>query len=339
MKIKALIASLSLSVVASIYAANPVGVAALCPVEDGNLASESCWTDPHVKYVVIRDWWSNVEATQGTYYWGYYNQGMTLANHYGKQIICQISMGVEAPSWLYTANPPVVERSTPKGDMPLPWDQNFLNWSTSTGYADTIIHHFENHLHFHVYGSTVAAITIWDGGENGTEDFFNCANQTEASQWQSAAQYIALDWYYNAWYPMWLATGNPFPGDGGVTMTNVAQWVMNTNNIPAGWILGLESNGLSNTYPNGSYFAHTKVLLSNSGWICYQAVDPIKSIGCWLYQEAQNAVTNNGKVWEIYWSTNGNDRDNDPGIGNPQDPYQGDAALQWFNTQVGAPNP
>jgi hypothetical protein len=331
MKTKLLLGTLLLVVsTAMAQPAKPIGVYALLPTEDPNISTETCWSDPNIKGVVIRDFWSNVEASEGTYNWNYYDQGMRIAAQKGKNVIAMIAMGVEAPNWLYSANPPVASRSTPDGTMPLPWDTNFLNPSTSTGYCDTIVHKFCNHLHSNVYNAVVLAVSVWDGGESGTEDFFNCANQTEASEWQGAAEAIGLDWYYNTWFNCFLSTGNPFPGDGGVTMTNVAQYLLATGNT-AGWYLGLETNGASNNYPNGAYFAHTNVLLANAGWTCFQDVSPILEMGApSLMSVAQNIVNNGGMVWEIYWSANGNDRDNDPA-------GQGEQTIEWFNQQVGAP--
>jgi hypothetical protein len=335
MNLKTLLATTLLAVtMATAQAANPLGVYCLLPVEDGSLQSEKCWGDSHIKGVVIRDWWSNVELTQGSYYWNYYDQGLKAAASNGKQVIAVLSLGVEAPSWLYTANPPVAAHSTPDGTMPTPWDQNFYNYTTRVGYFDTIVHKFMNHLHASQYASVVAAVSVWDGGESGTEDFFNCTNGTEAAKWQQAAENLGLDWYYNAWFPMFLSAGNPYPGDGGVTMTTVANYLLADANT-AGSFIGLETNGASDTFPSGSYFAHTNVPLTQSGWTCYQDVKPIIGIGTWLVNVENNVESLGAKVWEVYKD----DWINDPGIGRPGDSYQGDAALQKFNAAVGAPNP
>src|SRR5579864_1749598 len=58
-----------------------------------NLSTNPGWTNPNVKGFMIRDFWQNVEPTEGTYNFSFLDQAVTLAHQHGKFVGLSICAG------------------------------------------------------------------------------------------------------------------------------------------------------------------------------------------------------------------------------------------------------
>src|SRR5215469_16627113 len=101
------------------------------PIHD--LSKDPEWTNPYVQGVALRTTWARVEPSDGTFYWGFLDQGVSLAVTYGKKVSILVTAGVTTPQWVYDAGAykfMVTDQSNSIVPMPLPWDTIFqAKWS------------------------------------------------------------------------------------------------------------------------------------------------------------------------------------------------------------------
>lgn len=75
------------------------------PIHDLNGDPE--WTNPYVSGVALRTSWERLEphehANASDFYWGFLDQGVTLAAQYHKKLSILVTAGVTTPDWVYDA--------------------------------------------------------------------------------------------------------------------------------------------------------------------------------------------------------------------------------------------
>jgi hypothetical protein len=121
------------AVAAILASSNPSGIVCL-PAGNNpaspntTLANDPGWTNPNVKGFMIRDFWPNVEPTEGIYNWSFFDQAVALAAQHGKFLGLAVAAGLYAPPWVYAdgaASIMFTESGGAVDTMPLPWDAVF----------------------------------------------------------------------------------------------------------------------------------------------------------------------------------------------------------------------
>jgi hypothetical protein len=114
----------------------PHGIYALLPSFNSERAvslDRPVWSNPLVQGVTIRTVWKNVEPSQQSIDWSYFDGAVSDAMSHGKSVGLSVAAGVFTPDWVYGAGAAKFDftlmgpyiPATPKV-MPEPWDAGFL---------------------------------------------------------------------------------------------------------------------------------------------------------------------------------------------------------------------
>ena len=231
------------------------GVYEMTSTDETNFNRYLAWNDPNIRGILVRETWAHVETALNQWHWNDLDSALATAKTNNKNIIISIACGTwSAPSWIYTHNPPAgsFTLSAPEGQTVAPWD------STAQGFLRTLFTELSNKYD----GDThVVAITMWCGGDSIECGF--CSTSTDKSNLDTLATSLGYGNGGALWLagakaivPMfggfvntdfYLATGNPYP-DGRTTMQALVTYFNGYWGTTSA--LGLQSNGLSDTYPN-----------------------------------------------------------------------------------------
>jgi hypothetical protein len=103
----------------------PRGTMVVLPVDDKNLATEACWSDPNIIGVCLRTAWTAAEHYQGKFNWKQFDSGIALAQANNKFVVLSVS-AVFPPSWV-TAVVKTWKNSFGEA-CPYPWDANLQSF-------------------------------------------------------------------------------------------------------------------------------------------------------------------------------------------------------------------
>jgi hypothetical protein len=285
----------------------PRGVYVVAPVTDPQLANQRCWHQDCIKGVLLRTQWQDVAPTPTDLDLSFFDQGLALANRYGKQCMLGIAFGLNSPSWVYQYATPWVFDSGPGGTMPAPWD---------TGAQALISNVIQTMSGKYARHPQVSGISTWCGGNRTEECFFaqstNDLNNLNAlggpTLWTGAAKFYLSKW--RAYFPgtqLYCVSGNAIatPGNTVAAMNDVATYAL-------GLGYGLEYNGLVYKAGAGSPkfnpslgyipmpFTTINTATVEAG---YQFLDPIENAimnGATIAQTLGQGQAANGKFIQIY---------------------------------------
>jgi hypothetical protein len=273
------------------------GIYSLTRINAAHLSDDPSWTDPNITGVIVRTWWKHVQPIQGTFQWGYLDQGLKLARKYHKKLGFTVVAGQWSPDWIYTAGSQkfVIQNV---GSMPCPWDKVFLN------YWQQFILEFG--ARYDSYGD-VSYVTAEGPGR--TEECYFCKSQADVDElaadfggslstgiqaWVNAAETIA-GYYASAFptTPFVYADGTPIPGDDTDYATLVSYCV-----TAFGSQFGIKSDGLSPIYR--AEFAKKEIpLLSPTHPVGFQDFRGFKDPTD-LQQALTNGINLTGHYIEVY---------------------------------------
>ena len=222
------------------------GIFSLTKIKDRDLETDKSWENPNITGVVVRNQWKHVEPSENNYDWSYFDEGVSLAKKYHKQIAITIVAGSRSPDWIYSVGAKKFKISGGKV-MPCPWD-----WAFQSYWQQFVLK-----LGARYDGESVVAYTTM-GGLGRTEECDFCKDQNEVNElnndggvqiWIDAGETIAG--FYSAAFPTTpfvYADGQPIPGDdadyGTVVNYCVSQF---------GSFFGIKSDGLRAKYNKNSY--------------------------------------------------------------------------------------
>jgi hypothetical protein len=92
--------------------------------QDVNLSTKN-WSNPNTTGLRIRTVWDKVEPKEGAYDFSHFEQGLQLAQASGKLLAISVSVGDNAPSWVYDDGAQGLHLTWSNGEamtFPLPWD-------------------------------------------------------------------------------------------------------------------------------------------------------------------------------------------------------------------------
>jgi hypothetical protein len=95
--------------------------------QDVNLSLKN-WTNPNTTGLRIRTVWDKVEPKEGAYDFSHFEQGLQLAHAKSKLLAISVSVGNNAPSWVYGEGAQGLRLTWSNGEammFPLPWDPVF----------------------------------------------------------------------------------------------------------------------------------------------------------------------------------------------------------------------
>ena len=241
-----------------------------------DLTNDPSWTNTVVQGVALRTEWGRVEPTEGSFYWGFLDQGITLAAAHGKKISILVTAGVATPKWVYDAGAAVFNVTTQTGvvmPMPLPWDRVFqAKWGD-------FIHAFAAR-----YGGNSNLAYVVMGGPGRRAESFFCFTKKDINyftntlgglpNWEQGVKWI-IDQYATSLptTPFILDMGSPIPTSAGtaslqsVCNYGAAQYPHNQ--------FGVKSDGLAVNGPtSGSMGAKEVKSLSPTATVGYQFALP-----------------------------------------------------------------
>ncbi|HXY01989.1 MAG TPA: DVUA0089 family protein [Terriglobales bacterium] len=251
------------------------------PIHD--LSGDPEWTNPLVQGVALRTQWGRVEPAEGSYYWGFLDQGVALAKTYGKKVSILVTAGVTTPQWVFDAGATefdVTEQVGSVSPMPVPWDKTFqAKWSD-------FLQAFSAR-----YGTNPNLVYVVMGGfGRRAESFFVTTDEDQAAldalavsqgytnglaAWQSGAEWV-IDQYSKRFpkVPFILDLGSPYPTDAGNT---TLQTVCNYGAAKYAKRFAVKSDGLAADGPPTNSIGATEVaLLSPTSLVGYQMGLPQK---------------------------------------------------------------
>ena len=95
------------------------------PVDDKNLSTEPCWSDPNIIGVCLRTAWKVAEPSQGQFNWKQFDNGVAQAQAHNKFVVLSITT-IFPPSWV-TAVVKTWKNSLGE-TCPYPWDANLQSY-------------------------------------------------------------------------------------------------------------------------------------------------------------------------------------------------------------------
>src|SRR5215471_8918759 len=109
------------------------------PIHD--LSKDPEWTNPVVQGVSLRTQWARVEPHEHVnaddFYWGYLDQGMSLAALHQKKIAILVTAGVSCPQWLFDAGAAVFNVTTENGYSAITDGETFAGQTTVISAGNT----------------------------------------------------------------------------------------------------------------------------------------------------------------------------------------------------------
>lgn len=108
------------------------------PLTVAALLALPCWTNPHVKGVVLRTSWGRIQPSKTGYYFDFLDAGVDKAIQTGKKVSLCVPAGVGTPGWFTSEFPgdcfSVTEVKGAQVPMGLPWKSNFkAYWGATIG--------------------------------------------------------------------------------------------------------------------------------------------------------------------------------------------------------------
>ena len=129
-KLIALLASVFLTFSGAAHAAVPKGVFSLSPA--GVTARESVLDNPNVDGISLRQDWSDLEPTEGSYNWSFLDSEVARAGAAGKPVLLRINTQAAKPAWVTAAVSQAggsfftFDQDGVQTTIPVFWDPTFL---------------------------------------------------------------------------------------------------------------------------------------------------------------------------------------------------------------------
>jgi hypothetical protein len=189
------------------------------PSKTDNPANWTAWSNSHVKGVVARESWAELEPTEGTFNFNkYLDPVATLSANKGKQFQFSVYSGVHGknqfyPSWLKTSGAQFVTLPSSGLTVPVPWDPIFqAKWRA---VINAVAAKYDGAANLHsIQMQGPGRGSELNFGENKTDyDYLNKQFGTGWPQlWQQAAETIA-GYYMTAFKqtPQIYSNGRPLP--------------------------------------------------------------------------------------------------------------------------------
>ncbi len=171
-----------------------------------NIAIRSAtYTNPAVDGIVVRTFWSSIEAAQGQFDWSFIDSQVQAASADGKKVILVVLPGAFSPEWALQgvqSSQFVVDYGFDQGTtvtLPMPWDATYLNrWFAFV------------HILGQRYDSNPAVVNVPATGPTSISEEMSLPNDPAAvKKWKQLG--YSLQKYEGAWQQTLAAYVQSFP--------------------------------------------------------------------------------------------------------------------------------
>jgi hypothetical protein len=275
---------------------------------EGNLEKHP-WDNPNVSGLRIKTWWQYVQSGPSSYDWTGIDDSLRLASQHNKFIGLSVTAGVTTPGWVYHSGATkYVLRDGSNAEMPLPWENAFLNpWLS-----------FVHELGRKYDGNPKLRYVVISGLGQQTETYMAKSGADEKAltilggptAWARAAKQVIAA-YADAFptTPFFLTLAKPFSNpDGLAALQNVTNWAAATYPGRFGIMnASLNANSSTGYYPNEAVYTYRKRQPAGFQMLDSEYTDGGKRIGGTLNQALNQGLQLGGKFVEV-WEADVEDR-------------------------------
>jgi hypothetical protein len=261
----------------------PRGVMVVLPVDDPNLTTEACWSDPNIIGVLLRASWNKVQYKgQSDFNWSFFNTGISMAQQNNKFVVLSIS-AVTPPSWVT-----VPIWSSNGQTCPYPWDANLQSYwqalvtSMGSNFDSVSCVHGVDMWAGGSGGSGATGITCYFAGDNAACKALDTiatglgitGPNPGNTLWTSACESLC-SMYLSSFptTPLYLTPGTNYSELDPQSMTEIATWWLNS--YPAGNSLFFNIFVNDQEPAPGGYWPNTTLNVSSITNGMFQTAGPL----------------------------------------------------------------